>query len=126
MDRACLAFPILPGYADLARSFLGEIAGTRQADFVRAGRRFALTRAHWFLVDGVGGEQLVVFFEGEDVTAALDGLIRSRDAFNLWFKERLAEATGIDLNDLPEGIRPPELLASFAAEAGADQLSEPP
>ena len=92
-----------------------RFAGARQADFARAGQRFALTRAHWFLVDGVGGEQLVVYLEGADVAVALDGLMRSREPFDLWFKARLAEATGLDLSDPPEGMRPPELLASFAS-----------
>ena len=30
-------------------------------------------------VDGVGGEQLVVYLESADVESALDGLVRSRD-----------------------------------------------
>jgi hypothetical protein len=118
VNRACLAFPVLPGRGDLARSFLREIAEGRQSDFARAGERLALTRAHWFLVDTAGGELVVVYLEGRDVTVALDGLVRSRDPFDLWFKACLAEATGLDLNDLPEGMRPPELLASFAADPG--------
>jgi hypothetical protein len=124
VDRACLAFPILPGRRELARALLGEIADERQADFTRAGRRLALTRVHWFLVDAAGVEQVVVYLEGSDVLASLDALVRSRDPFDRWFKSRLAEVTGIDLNDPPEGMRPPELLASFAADGIEPPLSE--
>jgi hypothetical protein len=113
VERACLAFPILPGCGDLARAFLGEVATARSADFRQAGYRLGLTRADWFLVDGAGGEQVVVYLEGRDIAAALDLLSLSRDPFDRWFKDRLAETTGLDLNDPPEGMRPPELLASY-------------
>ena len=36
----------------------------------------------------------------------------SRDEFDLWFKERLAEATRVDLNDPPE-MSLPELVSSY-------------
>jgi hypothetical protein len=97
-----------------------EVATARDADFRRTGRRLGLSRAHWFLVDGDGGEQLVVHLEGKDVAAALDGLVRSRDPFDRWLKSTLAEVTGVDLNDLPEGMRSPELLAGFALEPDAE------
>jgi hypothetical protein len=32
----------------------------------------------------------------------------------MWFKERLADATGVDLNDSPE-IKLPELVSSYEA-----------
>jgi hypothetical protein len=75
-----------------------------------------LNQALWFLVDGAGGAQLVVFLEGADVEIAVDALVRSREPFDRWFKNRLAEATGFDLNDPPEGTRPAGLLAGYASE----------
>jgi hypothetical protein len=119
MNRACLAFPILPGRGDVARTFLGALESDQKADYARAGRRLGLTKALWFLVDGAGGEQLVVYLEGGDVELALDGLVRSRDPFDRWFKTRLAEATGLDLNDPPEGTRPAGLLAGYATDEPA-------
>jgi hypothetical protein len=121
VDRACLAFPILPGRAETAREFLRELETDRKADHAYAGQRLGLTKALWFLVDGVGGAQVVVYLEGTDIAIALDGLVRSRDPFDRWFKAALADATGLDLNDPPEGLQPPELLASFAIDEPAGQ-----
>ena len=39
----------------------------------------------------------------------------SQDDFDLWFKRRLADSTGVDLNDPPE-MTLPELLSSYSAE----------
>jgi hypothetical protein len=125
VDRACLAFPILPGRRERAVAFLGEIADARQTDFAQASRRLGLTRADWFLVDAAGGEQVVVYLQGGDIAASIDALVRSRDPFDRWLKTQLADATGIDLNDPPEGMRPPELLASFAAD-GVGPPTVPP
>lgn len=113
MNRACLTFPILPGRAEVAREFLDELETSRKADYARAGTRLGLTQALWFLVDDVGGAQLVVFLEGADVEIAVDALVRSRESFDRWFKHRLAEASGLDLNDPPEGMRPAGLVAGF-------------
>jgi hypothetical protein len=38
---------------------------------------------------------------------------RSRDDFDMWFKRRLADATGVDLNNPPE-MTLPELLSSYS------------
>jgi hypothetical protein len=116
VDRACLAFPILPGRGEIARDFLRELETVRKTDYVRAGERLGMTKALWFLVDGAGGAQVVVYLESTDAEIALDALVRSRDVFDRWFKARLAEATGLDLNDPPEGTRPAALLAGYADE----------
>jgi hypothetical protein len=121
VDRACLAIPILPGRTGTARAFLRALETDRKSDHARAGQRLGLTKALWFLVDGIGGAQVVVYLEGADIALVLDGIVRSRDPFDRWFKAELAEATGLDLNDPPEGLRPPELLASFAIDEPAGQ-----
>jgi hypothetical protein len=40
---------------------------------------------------------------------------RSQDEFDMWFKRRLADCTGVDLNNPPE-MTLPELLSSYNAE----------
>jgi hypothetical protein len=42
--------------------------------------------------------------------------VESRDGFDMWFKERLADATGVDLNDPPE-MKLPELVSSYETES---------
>jgi hypothetical protein len=41
-----------------------------------------------------------------------------QDDFDLWFKRRLADSTGIDLNTPPE-MSLPELLSSYSADTSA-------
>ena len=52
--------------------------------------------------------------ESPDFAKALSLFSQSRDEFELWFKQRLANATGLDLNSPPAGPLP-ELLSSYAA-----------
>jgi len=48
------------------------------------------------------------------VPDALGLFSQSRDEFDLWFKRRLADSTGVDLND-PPPMELPELLSSYEA-----------
>ena len=52
--------------------------------------------------------------ESLDFPKALSMFSQSRDEFDQWFKPRLADATGLDLNTPPSGPLP-ELLSSYAA-----------
>ena len=40
-------------------------------------------------------------------------ILASQDAFDLWFKQRLADVTGFDLNSPPPGMKLPELLSHY-------------
>jgi hypothetical protein len=51
--------------------------------------------------------------ETEDFGRALGLFSHSRDDFDLWFRHRLADVTGVDLNDPPE-MTLPELLSSYS------------
>ena len=61
-----------------------------------------------------GGDHFVAYMESPDFTSALRLFSQSQDDFDLWFKRRLAEATGVDLNNPPE-MQLPELLSSYQA-----------
>ena len=45
---------------------------------------------------------------------ALSLFSASRDEFDMWFKRRLADSTGLDLNT-PPPMQLPELLSSYSA-----------
>jgi hypothetical protein len=53
--------------------------------------------------------------ESEDFGRSLGQFSQSQDEFDLWFKRRLAEATGVDLNNPPPGMQLPELVSSYEA-----------
>lgn len=53
--------------------------------------------------------------ESQNFGEALTRFSQSQDEFDLWFKRRLADSTGVDLNNPPE-MTLPELLSSYEAE----------
>jgi hypothetical protein len=112
MDRICLVLPILPGKKDAARTFQQELDGPRKSDYDSSERRIGITKEMWFIAQTPAGDHLVSYMESADFNKALSMFIQSRDEFDLWFKERLADATGVDLND-PPAIVLPELVSSY-------------
>jgi hypothetical protein len=39
----------------------------------------------------------------------------SGEPFDVWFKQRMVEVTGVDFNNIPANFRPPELLSRYEA-----------
>jgi hypothetical protein len=114
MDRICLVLPILSGKTEEARAFQRELEGPRKREYEVSERRIGIDKELWFLASGPSGEEFVAYMESSDFNKALGMFVESRDEFDLWFKERLANATGVDLNNPPE-IKLPELLSTYEA-----------
>ena len=53
--------------------------------------------------------------ESQDFNRALQLFSQSQDEFALWFKRRLTEVTGVDLNNPPPDMQLPELVSSYEA-----------
>ena len=115
MDLVCIVFPLLTGKTEDARAFQHELDTTRKADYDRSQRRLGITSEHWFLAAVPGGDQLVVYTESADFARALRDFGPSQDEFDVWFKRRLAEVSGVDLGNLPPGMALPELVSSYTA-----------
>jgi Family of unknown function (DUF6176) len=116
VDQICLVAPVQEGKADAARAFMHDLDGSRRDEYDRSEQRIGITKEVWFLTQAAGGDQLVGYMESPDFNSAFTQFVGSRDEFDLWFKERFADVTGIDLNDPPE-MQLPELLSAY--EAGA-------
>ena len=117
MDHVCLVLPILPGMVDDARVFMRELDGPRKGEFDASERRIGISKEFWYLAKLPAGEQLVGYIESADFGSAVGQFSASRDPFDMWFKQRMAEVTGVDLNNLPADFSPPELLSSYEAAA---------
>ena len=61
------------------------------------------------------GEHLIGYIESPDFGRALQMFVGSRDPFDVWFKEQMLAATGVDLNNPPADMKPAELLALYQA-----------
>jgi len=113
MDHVCLVMPILPGKSDDARDFMRELDGPRKGEFDRSERRIGIGKELWYLATLPGGDQLVGYMEAVDFNQAVGQFSASQDSFDLWFKKRMADVTGVDLNNIPPGFAPPQLLSHY-------------
>jgi hypothetical protein len=115
MDQICLVIPVQPGKGEDAREFMDELEQSRMAEYAASEERIGITKEVWFLAGTPGGDTLVAYIETDDFGEALTRFSGSHDDFDLWFKQRLADSTGVDLND-PPAMTLPELLSSYSAE----------
>ena len=116
MDQICLVVPILPGKTAAARDFMRELETGRQADYQASEQRIGIDKEAWYLAHTPAGDQLVAYMESPDFPKALSAFSQSHDEFDQWFKQRLADATGLDLNTPPTAPLP-ELLSSYPANS---------
>jgi hypothetical protein len=115
MDQICLVVPVIPGRTADARDFMRELEADRNADYQRSEQRIGIVKEAWYLARTPAGDQLVGYMESPDFPTALSMFAQSSDEFDQWFKHRLADATGLDLNTPPEASLP-ELLSSYQAD----------
>jgi Family of unknown function (DUF6176) len=111
MEQICLVLPVQAGSADDARAFMRELESSRKDEYAGSEQRIGITKEVWFLAAVEGGDAMVAYMETNDFANALRLFSQSEDEFDMWFKRRLADATGVDLNDPPE-MSLPELLSS--------------
>ncbi len=114
MDQALFALPILPGKTEAARAFLRELDGPRKPQWDACARQFAATKETWAIQQMPQGDLFVVYLAGEDTAEVFRGFAASQDEFDVWFKQRVQEATGADL-DTP----PPGPISEILADTGA-------
>jgi hypothetical protein len=113
MDHICLVLPILPGKTSEARSFMRDLDGPRKGEFDVSERRIGITKEVWYLAAVPSGDQLVGYMEADDFGSAVNQFSASQDPFDVWFKQQMANVTGVDLNNLPADFAPPELLSHY-------------
>lgn len=116
MDHICLTIPILPGKGDAARSFMTELESTHRGAYAESEQRIGIGKELWFISNLGEQELLVAYMEAKDFEGALGQFSASQDTFDLWFKEQLAGATGLDLNNPPE-MKLPELVSHYEQAA---------
>jgi hypothetical protein len=114
MDQICLAVPILPGKTADARSFMRELDTMRRAEYDRSERRIGITKEVWYLAAMPSGDQLIAYVESADFPRAREQFSQSDDDFDVWFKQRMRDVTGVDLDNPADGGLP-ELLSTYEA-----------
>lgn len=115
MDHICIVLPILDGKTDDARAFMDELENKRKQDYARSEERIGITREHWFLAQTPSGPHFVAYMESQDFNSSLASFAQSQDEFDMWFKRRLNDSTGLDLNNPPADMAMPEHLSGYEA-----------
>jgi hypothetical protein len=105
------AFPVLPGKEDEPRKFAQETSD-RGEEFDASQRRLGITTEEWWLQQAATGSMVLVRFESPDVAAAFADLGQSNEEFDVWFKERVLDITGVDLS-APSHDPLPEVILSW-------------
>jgi hypothetical protein len=114
MDQVCFALPLAPGKTEAARAFMQELEGPRKSDFAASERRIGITKELWYLQQTPNGDLFVTYMESPDFGKALSLFSQSQDEFDRWFKQQMADVTGVDLNNPPAGPLS-EQLSSYEA-----------
>ncbi len=116
MDQVCFAIPLLPGKTEDARAFMRELE-ERKAEYAFSEQRMGITKESWYLQHTPLGDLLLAYLESPDLSSALKRLFDSKDEFERWFKKRLLEVTGVNLND-PPPVPLSERLSRYEAQDG--------
>ena len=114
VDRVCVAFPLLEDKTEDARAFFREVETQRKSAYAASERRINVTKESWHLQQTPQGDLLLAYIESPDFAGALGRFSRSGEEFDRWFKRRVAEVTGVDMNDPPPGP-PSERLSCYEA-----------
>ena len=115
MDHICLALPVLSGKSEAARSFFKQLDTNRRAEFDASERRIGISKELWYLAKLPAGDHVIGYMETNDFNRAFQSFVASRDPFDQWFKEQMLAVTGLDLNNPPANMTPPELLSCYEA-----------
>ena len=98
-------------WAALAAAMIA-VLGT--ASTAASERTIGIDKEVWFIASAPTGDQLVAYMESPDFNKSLGMFVQSREDFDIWFKERLANVTGVDLND-PPPMTLPEVVSTYEA-----------
>ncbi|MFQ5947375.1 MAG: hypothetical protein ACE5KX_00760 [Acidimicrobiia bacterium] len=99
-----IAAPILPGKLDTWKKWAEELKGPRSEEFRDHNSRLGLTRHRaWLQETPDGGHLVIVVHDGPGADEFVAKLGQSDHPFDVWFRERVEEAHGLDLSEPPEG-----------------------
>src|SRR5215213_239711 len=103
MDEVCFSLSVLADKTEDARAFFEELETQRKSDYAASEQRINISKESWYLQHSPQGDLLLAYIESPDFANALGMFSQSQDEFDQWFKRRIAELTGVVLNDPPPG-----------------------
>ena len=112
MKSLILALPIVRGKEEEWRRFAQELKETYPREYEDLRRRLGVRAVRVWLVQGACGEVALTCAEAEAPEEVIRRLAASEEPFDAWFKEKLLELHGYDLDE-PHPRPEPELVLAF-------------
>ena len=117
MDHICLVVPVILGKEDDVRAFYEEVEA-RKEEYDESEQRLGITKEVAWLAPVEGGSATVIYIESDDFEQAFSKFVQSQEGFDLWFKQRVLDVSGLDLNNPPE-MALPEVLSVYTSNQTA-------
>lgn len=96
------AVPIVPGKEDTWDAFANDLKGSKAGDFAAMNERHGLTQhSVWLQQTPDGNQMVVVVVDGPGADAFMGNIAQSQDATDVWFRDSIADAHGIDFSAPP-------------------------
>jgi hypothetical protein len=104
MPALSFVVPVLPGKEQADLDWMEEMTGARREEYEASWKQLGVTRHAVWHQKNPDGTVAVVYLEADDIPRAMEGVASSDDPFNKWFRERVRDVHGIDL----EAEQPPQ------------------
>jgi hypothetical protein len=98
MKSFTLCCPILPGKTEAWKSFNQELGHARKMEFDAMMKRCGVSRSRTWWQKMPQGEMAFVLHEGSSPDRMMNELAKANDPFCMWFKGKVKECHGIDMN----------------------------
>jgi hypothetical protein len=89
--------PVLPGKEQADLDWVEEMTGPRREEYESAWKQLGVTRHTVWHQQTPDGTVAVVYMEADDIPRAMQGITSSDDPFNQWFRERVRDVHGLDI-----------------------------
>ena len=108
--------PVVPGKTEKLRAMVKEAQGPRRTEHTESRERLNLTHERVFHQPTPQGELCVIFVEGPGADKLTEGLSKSDQPYDKWFREELAQIHGIDFSQGPAAAPKSELAFTYEGE----------
>ena len=106
MSGIVLTFPILAGKVEAWRRFCQELSGSQLQMYLTSRRRMGITHERMELMENAYGATAATTLEASDVSQALGQIFTSNLPFDVWYRKRLQELYGVELDSYEQFLKP--------------------
>ena len=97
MPAVGFVVPVLPGKEQTDLDWMDQMTGPRREEYQSSWKQLGITRHAVWHQQTPDGTVAVVYLEADDIPRAMEAIASSDDSFNQWFRERVQDVHGIDL-----------------------------